>query len=70
MVDTLSMRKKLFEEGSGEFASSITVKSSNSRSISDRKSFKAERLEVVDHHIKLMANLSGSTCLQQPDVNQ
>ena len=60
MVDTSSMRKKFFEEGSGEFTSSITVKSSNSRSISERKSFKSKRLEVVDHHIKLMTNLSGS----------
>ena len=58
MVDASSMRKKFFEEGSGEFASSITVKSSNSRSVSDRKSFKAKRLKVVDHHIKLMTNLS------------
>ena len=64
MVDALSMCKKFFEEGSGEFPSSITVKPSNSRSVRSRKSFKAKRLKVVDHHIKLMTNLSGSACPQ------
>ena len=70
MVDTLSMCKKFFEEGSGEFTSSITVKSSNFWSVRYRKSSKAQRRKVVDHHVKLMTNLSGSACLQQPDINQ
>ena len=63
-------RRCAFEEGSGEFTSSIAMKSTNSRCISQRKTFKAQRPKVIDHRIKLMTHLSGRARLQQSDIKQ